>query len=222
MKLVNSKLGLCIEMQENNTDILVVEDKSTMVSVVSDLYNQCNGIEGDFVLSEDSIIKIEKNMEIIVNPFDINFNNRKIISALYNELSIIGNEYPIQKNELNRKIVDLIDNLILASNYTGIEYNIEFSWNDLFKLMGIKIDEKYDSILSKIIEYMKITSNLCGIKILTLVNIKAYLTEKELMDLYLNASYNKVQLLLIDSYEQEKLNGESIYIIDRDKCLITK
>lgn len=222
MKLVNSKLDLKIDMKENNVDVIVVEDNQSMVAVVSNLWKQCNGEEGEFVLSENGIIKFNKNVDMIINPFELNFNNKKISSALFNELSEIGNEFIEQKSELNTRIIELIDNIILKSSYLGIEYSIDFMWNDLFKMVGIKIDEEYDSLLSKLVEYMKIISKLCKIKILILVNIKAYLTIEEIEDLYINASYNKIQLVLIESYEKEKLDGENVYIIDNDKCVIIK
>ena len=72
MKLVNSKLDLKLEIKENIVDVIVVEDKQSMVSVVSDLWCQCNGKEGDFVLSNENIIKIDwKDILVAIPSFFI-------------------------------------------------------------------------------------------------------------------------------------------------------
>lgn len=66
--------------------------------------------------------------------------------------------------------------------------------------------------------------NLCllGIKVLCLVNIKAYLNKQELMELYKVAFYNKINLVLIEMPEGEMIGEEKVYIIDNDRCLIVK
>lgn len=79
MKLVNSHYGLEIQLDENQITILVVENASTMSRLVNDLINQCIGLDGNFVLSENKILKIEKESEIIVNPFQLDFGNNKCI-----------------------------------------------------------------------------------------------------------------------------------------------
>ena len=55
-----------------------------------------------------------------------------------------------------------------------------------------------------------------------LVNIKQYLTENEISELYKLAMYSKIQLVLIEfNMYGEKSEYEDIYIIDKDSCIIT-
>lgn len=222
MKLVDSKLNLSIEMSENVVNVLVVENKITLSYVIENIWKQCNGQEGDFVLSENKMIKIDKEMEVIINPFDLNFNNKKIISALYSNLSEKANELIEEKAELNSKIINFLDKIILSESYAGIEFALDFSWNDLFKMYNIKIDDNYNSLLNRMTEYIKLITNFCGIKVLCIINIKTYLSEQELSELYACANHNKIFLLLIEASESEKLFNEKIIIIDEDDCLIVK
>lgn len=222
MKLVNSKLNLNIEMFENVVNILVVENKITLSYVIENIWKQCNGQEGDFALSENKMLKIDKEMEVIINPFDLNFNNKKIISALYSNLSERANDLAEEKSELNSKIINFWDKIILSESYVGIEFALDFSWNDLFKMYNIKIDDNYDSLLSRLTEYIKLITNFCGIKVLCMINIKAYLSEQELSELYTCANHNKIFLILIEASESVKMPNENIFIIDNDDCLIVK
>ena len=208
MKLVNGKYSLIINMQENMADMLVLENEAVMAEFVEQLYFQSFGQEGDFVLSDnDELLEIYKTLEIIINPF---------------ELSGIGNELLMEKNSLNSQICHLLETLISRASYNDISYQKDYEWVDLFKFYGIKIEPYCDTLLQKIIEYIKLTSQLQLNKILCFVNLKQYLNKSEIQNLYQMAFYSKIQLLLIESYEKEKLDNENVYIIDKDRCLIIK
>lgn len=223
MKLVNGKYSLIINMQENMADMLVLENEAVMAEFVEQLYFQSFGQEGDFVLSDnDELLEIHKTLEIIINPFALDFNNKKILKKLYSELSGIGNELLMEKNSLNSQICHLLETLISRASYNDISYQKDYEWVDLFKFYGIKIEPYCDTLSQKIIEYIKLTSQLQLNKILCFVNLKQYLNKSEIQNLYQMAFYSKIQLLLIESYEKEKLDNENVYIIDKDRCLIIK
>ena len=65
-------------------------------------------------------------------------------------------------------------------------------------------------------------SYICRCRILCLVNIKSYLNDSEIQQLYEMAFYNKMYLLLIEDFEKESKDCEQVYIIDKDLCLIQK
>ena len=222
MKLVYARYGLQIDMKENRVDTLVIENPFAMVELVSQLWEQSNGGEGDFILSFDKTLKIEKNMEVILNPFSLDFNNRKITSALYGVLEETANSYVLEKAEINSSCIQVLEQILLSQSYMGIEYELDFAWNELFKLYGVKITKDYSSLLEKLIEYIKIMATLCGVRVICLVNIKCYLNSEELLELIRNVHYNKIQLVLVESQEAEKIADENIYIIDKDNCLITR
>lgn len=223
MKLVNVKYNIEIILEENKVDVLVVESPQIMTEIVSGIQLQCNGEEGDFVLSNgDKILKMDKCMSVVINPFSINLNEKKIVSKLYSELKVIGNEYFVEKEEVNSKVVQLLDRIVSDTMYNNVVFDLNLDWDGLFKLYTVKIENSAESLLENIIEYTKILSRLCEIKIVCLVNIKSYLDEEEIKQLYEMAFYNKIQLLIIESNEKTRIDNENIYIIDKDKCLIVK
>lgn len=223
MKLTNAKYDLLVDMCETQVDVLVLENATVMSEIVEDLYKQTLGREGSFILSEDNKeIKIEKNLSLVINPFAIDFNDKKIINKLFEELSFIGNEFVSEKMKINSEIGQMFEKIIDNTHYDNIVYNVDFDWNSLFKLYGVKLDCECDTLLEKIISYIKILSRLCSIRIFCFVNIKNFLEEKEIKQLYEMAFYYKIQLLLIESNEDQHNTEENVYIIDKDRCLIIK
>ena len=87
MRLANAELILSINIEENIPAVLVIENQKIMTEVVEQLYVLCDSGEGDFVLSDSGKqLSLAKTAEIIINPFSIDFNSRKIQNKLYSEL----------------------------------------------------------------------------------------------------------------------------------------
>lgn len=97
------------------------------------------------------------------------------------------------------------------------------SWRTVVISQNAKLDYQLGYLVVRGQDTHKIHLNeIIGVKILTLVNIKSYLSENELIELYQSASYNKIQLLLIESVERKLLSNEDVCIVDSDKCIIKK
>ena len=202
MKLVCASFGLEMELLENYVTVLVVENAGYLTEIVSSLKKQSEGEEGIFVLAEnDKIEKIDKKLALVIDPFSISINERKIINKLYTKLG---------------------DELVLASPFANLVYDLDYNWMELFKGFNVRFEEMAVTLVEKLVEYMHILTNLLGIKVLCLVNIKAYLNKQELMELYKVAFYNKINLVLIEMPEGEMIGEEKVYIIDNDRCLIVK
>ena len=221
MKLVNAVHGLEIDFKEGTPEVLILENEISFRNIAGEIWKQCNGEDGDFVLSNGKILKLDKHMVVISNPFDLDFQNRKVTSALYAKMSQIGSEKVAEKSLLNTQMINLIENITDSINYTGITFQLDFDWNDLFKMYSVKI-EAPDNFLIRMIEFIKVMTCLCGISLFCFYNLKSYLSEDELLLFYKEADYNKVSLLLIESFESKQMDGEHITIIDKDLCVIKK
>ena len=221
MKLVNAAYGLEIDFNEGIPEVLILENEISYRNIAGEIWKQCNGEDGEFVLSDGKILKLDKHMVVISNPFDLDFQNRKVISALYAKMSQIGSEKVVEKSLLNTQMINLIEDITDSINYTGITFQLDFDWNDLFKMYSVKV-ESPDNFFIRIIEFIKIMSCLCGISIFCFYNLKNYLSEEELLLFYQEADYNKVNLFLIESFEAKPIDNEHTTIIDKDLCVIKK
>ncbi|MCR5837399.1 MAG: type II-A CRISPR-associated protein Csn2, partial [Lachnospiraceae bacterium] len=119
-------------------------------------------------------------------------------------------------------ILSINSTLLTFISFFSTTYSIDFEWQDWFKMYSIKIDTNYHTLLERLVEYVKIVSTLCGISTICFVGIKQYLSIEEIQQLYKNAYYNKIYLLLIESCESKRQIDENEYIVDKDSCLIIK
>ena len=82
--LVNTFYNLELRLIENAITVLSVEAPSAYQKIMHDFWQQYNGNEGSFILSENGKeLKIQKNVECIYNPFSVNLNDKKILTKRY-------------------------------------------------------------------------------------------------------------------------------------------
>ena len=223
MIITDAKYLLEIEIHENQIPVLVLEDPAIFSDIISEFYRQTAGEDGNIVLSEQNkLLSVSKFAMIITDYFSLNLNNRKIQNQLFQQMEDTCIDLGVVKDEFTREGIELIDKAILSSQFDHVSYNLDLSWNDIFKLFQVRIEEDYVTLQEKLISFLRVCAQLLKLKLLVFVNLKAYLSEKELLEVYDMANYLKIQLLLIESHESIFLTRERYYIIDKDKCLIIK
>lgn len=85
------------------------------------------------------------------------------------------------------------------------------------KLLGIKISNNKEKIIDTIFSLIDVVEYLSIAKLLIFVNIKLYLGNDEIQEVYKYAMYKKVNILLIETGEEkEPLENEKILYIDSD------
>lgn len=57
------------------------------------MLQKCTGEEGQFVLSDKDVCRIDKMMEIIVDPWTIDFNSKRIKTKLLQLVKEEADEY---------------------------------------------------------------------------------------------------------------------------------
>ena len=222
MKLVHIGYNLEINIQENQINVITVENQKAYTEILCDLWNQTNGLEGEFILSDrDKIKDISKEMECIFNPFELNVNDKKTITSLHKELNENSNEMFYDKASiLNTHIINFIDELIQTVPYP-IKYNPDLDVLNMLKLLHVEMDIQADTLLESIIDYIRVMRQICKITKFVFIGLKNYLTEKELELLYEFVFYQKVSLIIIQPIQCSILNNEKNLIIDKDLCIIT-
>ena len=198
----------------------VVENQEYFSILLENLYRQSIG-EGKFIFSEgDKILSLEKQAEIIWNPFSIDMNNKKILGKLYHELQTISLEESYDAiGNLNAEIIRYLDAISEKVAYP-IRFGMDLNLMDLYKLYGVQLETDGSSTLEKLMDYIKIMSSLCGIHMMIFINLKDYLPENQIKELYKTAFYYKMNLLLIEAHQRESLPNECTQLIDQEFCVI--
>ena len=199
-----------IKFEDGKINVLEIYDKKLFTNFIKYLNEQCNEkVEENnkIVLMKDSKRqKIGKSIFLLTDLFNIDFNSKKIINKIYNIIE--QNIKNKQDDEINKMVILLRNYLIEEINEIPFEFNMnrEIEIQDLLKIFNVKIDTScYISIIEKIEFIIDIISNLKIAEILVIPNLKAYLTEKELLEIYKYSIYNNIKLLVVESICEDKL-----------------
>lgn len=221
MKLMYPDYSISFELCENEVPVIVIENPQIFSKLVKEFLLQSNGQEGGFILSEaDKIRNISKETQIILNPFSLDCNEKRIIQKLYQEIEIIASEkYVEDSGRLHGEIVEYLDTLL-----NNIPYATTYCLNEnvpaLLKAYGVQIDTQADSFLESVINYLRVLNSLCHIEVVICVNLKTFLSDEQILQLYEFVFYQKMYLVLFENNQRKILKGEKTCILDKDQCII--
>lgn len=223
MKLVYPDYTYQVVFQEEIINTVVIENQAEFTHLVGELTHQCNGGDGRFVLSEeDKILKIGSSVQCIINPMTLTLNTKRILDKIYEQLDgeIQSTELYLDEKDLHSIMYGFVQKVIDRQGYPLI-YDEQMESKSVFKMMNLRWPEEDETLLSKIVDYMKLNQELLKCRVFVFVNLKSFLTEEELHLLYKTCLYEKYNLLLIESMDrEEKFDSEKVLIIDKDCCEI--
>lgn len=162
MKLVHCDLQMQIELVENQAIVWVIESPKLLRTYAKELWYQTQAEEGEFVLSENGkLLDIQKQMEFILNPLEIQVNDKRCWNKVCTQLKEIAfaEQHYIQTQQLFTRIYQYFLSL-------EQDCEMEFSWEEeldfmqLLKATGIKLEESNDSLLEHLAQYVKVVARL--------------------------------------------------------------
>ena len=213
-----------IELKEDKVSVLEIEDKKLFNKIIQTLNLKTKGElkEDNEILLKDNeeVLDIEKNMIIVFDLFNIEYNNKKYLSKIYEKIS--SNIKNSEEYKIEKLILALRNYLITEVNELEFEFSMkdDLAIQDILKLFQVKIDEElYDTTLEKLEFLIELISTLGIAKILIIPNLKSYVDKEEVLELYKYSIYNNIKLLIIESNKQEDLlKYENKIIIDKNFC----
>lgn len=212
-----------IIFKEEYINVLQIQDKKLFTNVINSLNDNINNIEDTkeriIILDNDIEIKIEKEVLMIIDVFNIDFNQKKIQSALYNKIEKIYKQEFERMSEFQIILQKLQLNVLDVFNEFPFEFNYKESIGiqEYLKLLGLKISNNKGKIIDTVFSLIDVVEYLSAAKLLVFVNLKLYPSDDELNEIYKYAMYKKVNILLIETGEEkEPLENEKILYIDSD------
>lgn len=223
MKLIERELGIELELKENQVSILIIENISRRLSIINQLYRQVLGQEGTWILVDgEKTYDIRKTCDIILEPFSLELNNRRVRAKLYEEIKETVNEDCYEAGlQIHSDICNYLETVLQKVPYP-IQYDDSWDINNILKMYNVEILDENDNIYEKILDYIRMMNQICGIQIFIIINVKQFLTETQIVELYKITSYSKINIVLIEfNTSGNRLSQEDIYILDVDDCIIT-
>lgn len=222
MKLVEREYGIEVDIKENIVSIIVLEDVKLRLPLINELFSQTSGKEGNWLLFEnDKSFDLGKKVELILEPLTLTLNNKKVKTKLCQDIKTIAQDYCFSQGlEVHSQICNYLENMLDKLPYP-IKYDEDWDVSEILKAYNVELVEEYDNIFEKLYNYIKLVNTVCGTDIFIMVNIKQYLTDEQITELYKMAAYGKIQLVLIEFSTNNKRDCEELYILDNDDCVIT-
>lgn len=224
MKIINKNWQRKIEIEDNIIYTLVFENKKYYRENIIELINQHKDNEGSFILSNDNKeISFDKNSYIITDIFNIDINNKKVLSKIYSSLLKEIVEDISSYNELSTNIRVYFEKLIFNSSLE-IDQGEEIDMSSLLKLGDFRVHVENDDILEKFLKFLKVLIELCGCKIIFVVGLHNVFTNAEIIKIYKEVCLNKINIINIEYQQFNNLSTknyrEIVYIFDKDNCEI--
>lgn len=222
MKLVHPNLAGAILQDYQNMQEWIIEAPMYFAKYVQELHLQIEGEEGLYVLSEDDKeLELSKYAEMIINPFSVQINDKKILNKLYGELSKLACSETlfIKTQEIVGSLQNYFVQLEQESDYI-LAIDEEINIISVLKALGVRLESIGDNFFESLNQYIKVQAELMQKKLIVLVNIQSFLSDEQIQQLIETATYNELTLLLIENYQNNFSTGISRYIIDKDGCEI--
>lgn len=221
MKLAHPLLNHPIDWENGYINTFVIENPKMYRDFLNELTEQINGMDGRFVLSQNEIIDISKNAELIYNPIQINIeDNKKILSGILKEFTEIAiNDFYDKTVELYCKINETISDLIFSSGQDLVYDDIN-DISQILKLYNIRPDTENLNLAEKILLYMELCEKYLKKKLFIFVNLHGYFSAEERELLFKDISYRCYNVLIVERYDVKSSPQELKRIIDMDLCEI--
>lgn len=201
-------------------NVIVIKDVNYFSNIIKIINDSMNGIETNeiFLLGdEEEELKINKECYLLLDLFNIDYNSKKVLTKIYDYIE--DNVKNNQDYEIERLVLKIRNYLIQEINELPFEFTMksELEITEILKLFSLKIDdENYQTILEKVEILIDILSTLEITKILIIPNLKLYLNDDELVELYKYSLYNNIKLILIEREDNHKLKYERVFTIDEN------
>lgn len=197
MKLVHVNMERKL-LDDNVVTEWVIEAPEEFTRYVQELYMQCEGAAGDFVLSDgEKELGITKNVEFLDSVLDLDVNERKILGKLYADLEQLAysEKFVVRTQEMIQYLRTYIFELEQETDFMlDVDDGVDMS--AIFKGNGVKLETVETGILEKIVHYIKVVRLLLKKQVFVFVNVRSYLTVRQVEQLIKEAAYQEVQILL--------------------------
>lgn len=219
MKLAHIALENQIDFKDDKIVFWDIEDIQIYYEFVKELKNQIDGEDGKFVLSNNlKSLKLDSNAEIIVGPFDMAFDSKKIANLISKRIvkTAVEDEYFIKFQTIDKSIMEYLRNLIIDADLPVEVGPIEIE--NLIKASSFKTSES-NSFYDNLVNYVSLLLNLSKPKLLILVDIKRYIKPESFTQFLHFLQYEDINVLFIDCFLRKILNnGARTYFLDKDHC----
>ena len=206
-----------IPIDSGNSCEVVVESPGEFFRISKTLFEMD---ENEIVLYDIRQYENKRYILVIQNLFDLNPNNKKILSANYQYASNMtrNTTIPDQLIEINSLILSILDEV--STNFNNqVTYNEQLTLNQLLETYEFKFDYEESDFISTFVSYIKALSLVNKYRVVITFNLQDFLDNENFKLLIKELGYIDITLINFCS-QKSKLSYDKSIIIDKDLCEI--
>ncbi len=190
-----------LPMEEDHVSSIQIATPHLYARVVQSFLAMENGdepLEHFMFLEKEDQLDPGKLLFVVSDPFHIDFNSRKIVTALYGEMNKLIVSDPFRHTAWQKQVIELAAFLRTVSIDIPLEIDMlnELTVQDVCKVLGLRIDCPADaSPQVRVCKLMDIMAEWMPKKLLVLCNLDSYFSEADWQEMIKYACYTKVRLL---------------------------
>ena len=226
MKLRLLRLGVDVDLLADSVATLEIEDRVLYTRVVSSLLSEAGEYaeEPYLLFANDGKRVSPKNAFHVVNSLpDVPLNDRIMLTRLFRfiaEQSELNPEEYEQIRTLSTALIEATEEIVsgLRGDYSlGIEWNYE----TYLKSFGLApVSGRDYTLLDNCIRLLGLCADISDPAPVILVNAKSFFAVKEIDELFQQAVFSGVRLLLLESWrDSNDYSLERKTVIDQHLCL---
>lgn len=221
MKLIHTMLSTELDINSQILNVLVHENPKELVDFIAQLTYALEGEESKIRLVENGqLIKPVNKIDVILNLFDLDLNDKKIVNAITKRLTreLLDNHAFSLHEKYGEMYGIVAEALNIFDNEIVVNENMDTSL--LIKMFNPSVESVYDSLLEKLIAYINLNVEMLDLKCLIILHAEEFFSKDEIIQLFKHCRYKEVALLLIESRHRYKIDNEFCVIVDEDLCEI--
>ncbi len=209
-----------INLTDDAVSILTIENPWQLSTYISELLGQIDGDSGGFSLFDGNKEVSMSELRLLIDPFNLDLSTKDIQNGIQARVRTLLNseEYYVTTQEMlsgiskffNRALSDIDCELVGA----------EIDATSLVKLMSPHYENEEGSLLENICQYLRVASAFTKARAFIFVNLRTFMNESQIEQLFKFALYEKTCLMLFESASGKHSEYAHETIIDKDLCEI--
>lgn len=223
MIIIDHSYGMECELKTDQLNVLLLEKTETFTGFIEHLEAQMDKSEEKILLYDDrqNQVDFSKKADVIFSVRDLTYQTTKMQKKV---CAAVGEE--IAESDLQDRLVQnyaellqIADDMKMKSAYE-LEYDAGYSFSEVFKYLGIRLEEPKGTFCEKVMSYAKNSRDFLHIEVFFLINCKAFFKKEEYEQLQRWAAYQELCFVMVERDENQLPPGTNTYIMDEDGCLI--
>ena len=219
MKFVYPDIDCVFDLTNGRFNTLVIENQELFVRLLQDIHGQLDGCKGQAVLSQaDTPVAFDRYAELLDRfvPFEMNRKPllNKINAALEQEA------FDETRYAQTARVMQEIEQLLTDISFR-FPCDLRFpkiSLGSIIKSAGIELNNDYDHLAERLIDYMELVCEFERSKLFILVNLRSYVPDEMMPHFAQTAISHGFEILALESNDRPRLDNEFRWTVDADLC----